>query len=109
MIEVNEAKVKKVAVLVGLSPSDVKEILFEETERYNKAKQASTIKEARQAYLAARSGSEAEKLALEKWDSLALEKAKQASTIKEAQEVYKIASSRSKAKKIVLEKLYQLV
>ncbi|MBI5765986.1 hypothetical protein HZA71_02035, partial [Candidatus Falkowbacteria bacterium] len=65
-----------------------------------RVKAATTLEQAWEAYYEAPSGSEAQKLAREKWQQLSLAQAQAATTLKQAREAYHEASSGSEAQKL---------
>ena len=111
----DDEKVKKIASLVWLSCSEVERILFgnmpEEEKNWTLAgciRNMTKPEEARNLYNSAWNGSEAKKLAFEKWNALALEKAQKATTFEEALDAFKVSWHGGEAQKLALEKLYEL-
>jgi hypothetical protein len=103
-------KVGNLAELLNLSVGRIEVILGgQDDELFVKIQQSSTIQEAIEAYFTALEGSKAKRLALEKWQDLALKKAQQASTIQEAREAYNTALVGSEAERLAMEKMYDLI
>ena len=73
------------------------------------AQTATTPEQAREAFNEAPSGSEAQKLALEKWQELSLVKVQAATTLEQAWEAYDGALSGSEAQKLAIIKMIELV
>ncbi len=102
-MEIHE-KIAKISEKTGIPEKNFREALGIPPEPCS----ATTIEDVKRAWRRARSGSDAEKSATEKWDELSMEEVNTATTAEQVEKAHKRARNNSAARKVAAEKWDEL-